>query len=125
MLDMTSTHQNQPIHGTPTSNRDYSCSCQPCLDARPLDQAPAADPALDAELVLDRLNRNYSNGDFRSRDVALVRKAIRDALADRITADEARDLLLVMGAPSVLTSESPRIGHLRARLNGIVAGGPR
>lgn len=67
MLDMTSTHQNQ--------------------NPRPLDQAPAADPALDA---LDRLLSN-DEGDFAA-DVA----SIRTALADRITPVEARILGMYM-----------------------------
>jgi hypothetical protein len=65
---------------------------------RSLDQAPAADPALDA---LDALDALHDLDDIARRATGLMKgttqaATIRDALADRITADEAR--LIVMWA---------------------------
>ena len=56
---------------------------------RLLDQAPAADPALDA---LDRLERNAASNILSGSRNSEAAATIRDALADRITQDEARIL---------------------------------
>jgi hypothetical protein len=61
------------------------------MDERPLDQAPAADPALDAvdRLLNGALLDMWTTADANRADAALIRAA----LADRITATMARELL--------------------------------
>jgi hypothetical protein len=82
------------------------------MQERPLDQAPAADPALDA---LDRLVADAEA--YRPADVA----TIRATLADRITPEMARLALVLLGEPSLGSSWEKKA--LIARLGKITEQG--
>lgn len=103
MLDMTSTHEPLPINpsddqlwqigvrGPGAARALFDAGVQAglaTLTPRPLDQAPAADPALDALNLLEGTIRHHALT-FRLAEIA----TIREALADRITPAEAQELL--------------------------------
>lgn len=108
----------------PPPRTKCSCGCGAPLrdiDGRPLDQAPAADPALDAVIERTRWHvrtqlERPSNYDKRvmlnADDISAI---IRAALADRITPAEARSLL---NRPSSVLPTA-QVNALYAKLTGI------